>query len=163
MPYGLPGLSDKEHELTLSWLKSGAAMGTPPKLPQKTYTEIARWETFLNGNSLKAQLVNRYIYEHLFLAQIDFSSAPGVYFRLVRSSTPPGEPLQRISTARPFDDPGVQRVYYRLWQDPSSVVAKTHMPYRLDAARAQQWQDLFYTPEYQVTQLPGYSSESAAK
>lgn len=162
MPYGLPGLSDQEYKVTMDWLKQGAAMGKAPELPRQIYTDIARWEAFLNGNTLKAQLVNRYIYEHLFLAQIDFASAPGVYFRLVRSSTPPGEPLQRISTARPFDDPKVSRVYYRLWQDPSSVVAKTHMPYRLDAARIAQWQTLFYASNYEVTQLPGYSSETAS-
>lgn len=162
MPYGLPGLSDQEYKVTMDWLKHGAAMGKAPELPPQIYTDIARWETFLNGNTLKAQLVNRYIYEHLFLAQIDFASAPGVYFRLVRSSTPPGEPLQRISTSRPFDDPKVSRVYYRLWQDPSSVVAKTHMPYRLDAARIAQWQTLFYASDYEVTQLPGYSSETAS-
>ncbi len=162
MPYGLPGLSEQEHKITMDWLKQGAAMGKAPVLPKKLHTEVARWESFLNGDSLKAQLVNRYIYEHLFLAQIDFAAAPGVYFRLVRSSTPPGEPLQRISTARPFDDPGVTRVYYRLWQDPSSVVAKTHMPYRLDVARAQQWQELFYSADYQVNQLPDYKSETAS-
>lgn len=162
MPYGLPGLSEQEQRITLNWLKQGAAMGTAPKLPKKLHTEIARWESFLNGDSLKAQLVNRYIYEHLFLAQIDFASAPGVYFRLVRSSTPPGQPLQRISTARPFDNPGVARVYYRLWHDPSSVVAKNHMPYRLDAARADQWQALFYAPDYDVNRLPGYDSVTAA-
>lgn len=162
MPYGLPGLSEQEHKITMTWLKQGAAMGKPPALSEKLHTEIARWEAFLNGNTPKAQLINRYIYEHLFLAQIDFAPAPGIYFRLVRSSTPPGEPLNRISTARPFDDPGVSRVYYRLWHDPSSVVAKNHMPYRLDAARAQQWQELFYTPEYSVTQLPDYNSATAS-
>ncbi len=162
MPYGLPALSEQEHKLTMEWLKQGAAMGKAPALPKKLHTEIARWESFLNGDSLKAQLVNRYIYEHLFLAQIDFTAAPGVYFRLVRSSTPPGEPLKRISTARPFDDPGVNRVYYRIWRDPSSVVAKTHMPYRLDAARAQQWQEWFYSPDYEVNRLPDYKSETAS-
>lgn len=162
MPYGLPGLNEQEHKVTMEWLKQGAAMGKAPVLPEKIYTEVARWEAFLNGNTLKAQLINRYIYEHLFLAQIDFAAAPGVYFRLVRSSTPPGEPINRISTARPFDDPGVSRVYYRLWQDPSSVVAKNHMPYRLDAARAQQWQELFYTPAYPVSHLPDYNSATAS-
>jgi hypothetical protein len=162
MPYGLPGLNEQEHKITMEWLKQGAAMGKAPILPTQIHTEVAQWEAFLNGDSLKAQLVNRYIYEHLFLAQIDFTAAPGVYFRLVRSSTPPGEPLARISTSRPFDDPGVTRVYYRLWQDPSSVTAKTHMPYRLDKAREQQWQSLFYAPDYEVTQLPGYSSEIAS-
>lgn len=162
MPYGLPGVSEQEHDSLMRWLEQGVAIGKAPALPQQIISEVTHWETFLNGDSLKAQLVNRYIYEHLFLAQIDFTAAPGVYFRLVRSSSPPGEPLARISTSRPFDDPGVTRVYYRLWQDPSSVIAKTHMPYRLDKGREQQWRSLFYSPDYEVTALPSYSSETAS-
>lgn len=162
MPYGLPGLSQEEHQITLEWLRQGAAMGTPPALPAQVTEDIQRWEALLNGDSLKSQLVNRYIFEHLFLAQIDFPDAPGVYFRLVRSSTPPGQPIARISTARPFDDPGVARVYYRFWQDPSSVTAKTHMPYRLDKTREEQWRTWFYSTDYRVTQLPSYNSESAS-
>lgn len=166
MPYGLPGLSAKEYKITMDWLAQGAAMGTPTALLPSVVKQITLWETFFNGDSLKQQLVSRYIYEHLFLAQLFFAETPGTYFRLVRSSTPPGEPLVQISTARPFDDPNVSRVYYRLWQDPSSVIAKTHMPYVLDAARMTQWQELFFATDakssYEVTHLPPYSPEVAA-
>lgn len=162
MPYGLPGLNAKEYKMTIDWLAQGAAMGVPPAVPIKVQTQITAWEKFFNGDSLKEQLVNRYIYEHLFLAQLYFAEAPRAYFRLVRSATPPGQPLQRISTARPFDNPNVPRVYYRLWQDPSSVVAKTHMPYALGDKRMEEWKTLFYRDAYPVTQLPSYNPETAA-
>lgn len=166
MPYGLPGLSNSEHNITMDWLAQGAAMGAATAIPKAVQKQIEDWETFFNGDSLKQQLVNRYIYEHLFLAQLFFTEAPQTYFRLVRSSTPPGKPLTRISTSRPFDDPGVSRVYYRLWQDPSSVIAKTHMPYALTPARMKKWQQLFFPSDpaftYEVSTLPSYASEVAA-
>ena len=166
MPYGLPGLNPDEYKITMDWLAQGAAMGTPPVLPPSVESQIAVWDSFFNGGSLKQQLVSRYIYEHLFLAQLFFPEAPGVYFRLVRSSTPPGEPLAQISTPRPYDDPKVSRVYYRLWRDPSSVIAKTHMPYALSPARMSEWQGLFFATDaqnnYEVTRLPAYAPEVAA-
>ncbi|WP_052417437.1 fatty acid cis/trans isomerase [Cellvibrio mixtus] len=162
MPYGLPGLNAKEYKMTMDWLAQGAPMGQPTSIPAKVQNQVALWETFLNGDSLKEQLVNRYIYEHLFLAQLYFAEAPRSYFRLIRSATPPGQPIQRISTSRPFDDPNVPRVYYRLWQDPSSVVAKTHMPYALGKKRMDDWKALFYSGDYVVTQLPSYMPETAA-
>jgi hypothetical protein len=166
MPYGLPGLSSHEHKITMDWLAQGAAMGTATKIPSQVQKQIDAWESFFNGDSLKQQLVSRYIYEHVFLAQLFFSESPHLYFRLVRSSTPPGKPLARISTARPFDDPRTSRVYYRLWQDPSSVIAKTHMPYSLTPARMKKWQQLFFPSDpafaYEVTQLPSYAPAVAA-
>jgi len=166
MPYGLPGLSDTEYKTTMDWLAQGAAMGTPPALPGTVLKQVEQWETFFNGDSLKQQVVSRYIYEHLFLAQLFFAEAPTAHFRLVRSSTPPGQPLVRISTPRPFDNHGVGRVYYRLWQDPSSVVAKTYMPYSLTQARMDKWQQLFFSTDpafaYEVTKLPAYEPVVAA-
>ena len=166
MPYALPALNKEEHSKIMTWLAQGAPMGAASKLPNAVQQQIEHWETFFNGDSLKQQLVNRYIYEHLFLAQLHFKEAPRVYFRLVRSSTPPGEPIARISTARPFDNPGVARVYYRLWQDPSSIVAKNHMPYALNAARMTEWKQLFYAETgdlaYEITQLPSYAPEVAS-
>lgn len=165
MPYGLPGLSPQEHETTMDWLAQGAAMGTPKALPAAVTRQVAEWESFFNDASLKGQLVSRYIYEHLFLAHLTFAEAPDAHFRLVRSSTPPGEPLARISTSRPYDDPQVSRVYYRLWQDPSSVIAKTYMPYALNKQRMNEWQELFFSTKegyrYEVTQLPSYTGENA--
>ncbi len=162
MPYGLPGLTPREHETLMNWLAEGAKPG--PELPVSAalQADIDGWEAFLNGESLKQRLVNRYIYEHLFLANIQLASAPGSHFRLVRSRTPSGQPIDRIATRRPFDDPGAGPVYYRLWRDPSSIVAKTHLPYALDAERKARWQTLFYEADYDVTEWPGYAPDTAA-
>jgi len=166
MPYGLPGLSEKEHKITMDWLEQGAAMGTPKALPSVVQKQIDYWEAFFNGDSLKQQLVSRYVYEHLFLAHLYFSEASDTHFRLVRSSTPPGQPLVRITTSRPYDNPNVNRVYYRIWQDPSSLIAKTFMPYILDQKRMNDWQQWFFSTDpassYEVTQLPDYTHEVAA-
>jgi len=169
MPYGLPGLTPPEHELMMSWLKQGAQIDEPVDLNPEATLQIAEWEKLLNGDSNKEQLISRYIYEHLFLAQLFFTEGitktqdgSHQYYRLVRSRTPPGEPLDRISTGRPFDDPKVARVYYRLWRDPSSVVVKTHMPYELNKKRMDEWQNLFFKPDYPVIKLPSYAIETAS-
>src|SRR5690606_11039810 len=99
---------------------------------------------------------------HLFLADLQLPSAPDTHFKLVRSRTAPGEAIDRIATRRPFDDPQVERVYYRLWRDPSSRLAKNFLPYKLEAYRRARWQALFYDTDYAVTQWPGYAPEIAA-
>lgn len=162
MPYGLPGLSEREHHTLMDWLAQGAPAGAAPGIEPGLLAEIEHWEDFFNGDSLKQQLTSRYLYEHLFLAHLHFPQAPDTFFRLVRSRTPPGEPIARISTRRPFDDPGVERVYYRLWHDPSSRLAKTLARYRLDAQRRQDWQRWFIDADYTVPQLPGYAPGEAA-
>ena len=59
--------------------------------------------------------MSRYLYEHRYLAHFHFDDLPrGEYFEMVRSRTPPGSPIDAIATPRPYDDPGVPRVYYRL-------------------------------------------------
>lgn len=162
MPYGLPGLNEQEHSTLMGWLAQGAPAGAAPGIEASLLPEIARLEDFFNGDSLKQQLASRYLYEHLFLAHLHFPESPNTFFRLVRSRTPPGEPIARISTRRPFDDPGVERVYYRLWHDPSSRLAKTLARYHLDSQRRQNWQRWFVEADYTVSQLPGYAPEQAA-
>lgn len=112
MPYGLPALNQQEHKVLMQWLEQGAVLPTPPALNAEFNREIARWEQFLNADSLKAQLSARYIYEHLFAFHLYFESltaadAPAAYFELVRSRTPPGKPIDLIASRRPFDDPQV--------------------------------------------------------
>lgn len=164
MPYGLPGLSAAEHQTFTRWLALGAPTVAPQSLNLAVAQEVAHWEQLLNGDSLKHQLVARYIYEHLFLAHVYLEDAGdrSVFFKLVRSRTPPGQPIDLIATRRPYDDPGVSRVYYRLWRDPASIVAKTHLPYALSAARRENWRQWFITTDYTVTALPSYAPETAS-
>lgn len=163
MPYGLPGLTPKEHEVLAEWVANGGLMSKRPALPSIYEQNIQKWEHFLNGDSLKQQLAARYIYEHLFLAHLYFDELPGhEFFEIVRSVTPPGQPISIIATRLPHDDPGVKRVYYRIRRDESTVVAKTHMPYPLNDKRLSWMQSLFSDPVYQVTTLPSYSPDIAA-
>jgi hypothetical protein len=167
MPFGLPQLNDDEHDTLIEWLEQGAPREPAAPLRSELQNEIRRWENFLNGDSFKRQLMARYIYEHLFLAHIYFSEETvaaahsKTFFKLVRSSTPPGETVKRIASRRPYDDPGVARVYYRLIPEQESIINKTHMPYRLDRQRYQLWKSLFIDEPYTVTSLPGYAPEIA--
>ncbi|BFM15073.1 fatty acid cis/trans isomerase [Maricurvus nonylphenolicus] len=165
MPYALPALNDREHSTLTAWLDAGAPMPEATPLPAQYTAQVKQWEAFFNQPSLKAQLVNRYIYEHLFLAHLyfeDLHSSDNIFFKLVRSYTPPGEPIDIVPTRRPYDDPGADTIYYRLQWDQSSLLAKTHMPYPLSAKRKQQWQQWFYEEEYSVNHLPNYTPEVAS-
>ena len=163
MPYGFPGLNNTQHLTLSNWLKQGAPEAAAPPLPSNTQALIEQWETLLNGDSLREQLVGRYIYEHLFLASLNFENKDvSAWFRVVRSRTAPGKPLDLIATRRPFDDPGVERVYYRMQRMPVTQLAKTHMPYRMDQRRLDWVQRLFHRPDYEVTKLPGYAPEVAS-
>jgi hypothetical protein len=163
MPYGLPGIEAEEQQTLLKWLEQGAKYTARPPMPAEFREQIQNWEIFLNDDSLKVQLAARYIYEHLFLTHLYF---PGLdqrrFFKIVRSTTPPGEPIDLIATRRPYDDPGVDRVYYRIAEEHGAIVAKTHMPYALTSARMNHWQDWFVDAEFTVTELPSYASQYAS-
>lgn len=162
MPYALPGLAKQEHETLMSWLRKGTPREDQPSTLAKHSDEIAEWEAFLNRDSLKAQLMARYLFEHLFLAHLYFDAESPVFYRLVRSSTPPGSPVEGIYTRRPFLDPEVDRVYYRFASVPSTIVDKTHMPYKLSGERMQKWQRWFLDANYTVKSLPDYTPEHAS-
>lgn len=163
MPYGFPGLNNAQHLTLSNWLKQGAPESAAPPLTSQTQSLIEQWETLLNGDSLRDRLVGRYIYEHLFLASLYFEqSNVSAWFRIVRSRTAPGKPLDLIATRRPFDDPEVERVYYRMQRMPVTQLAKTHMPYRMDQQRLDWVKRLFHVPAYEVAALPGYAPEVAS-
>lgn len=163
MPYGLPALSDDEFGLIKRWIAAGSPDDAPAPLPAEVAAQVRQWEAFLNGDTLKQQLMGRYLYEHLFLGNLLFEGDEQRHeFRLVRSSTPPNRPVQVLATRRPFDDPGVSRPYYRLVPELETPLAKTHMPFVLSAARMARWRQWFLEAPYAVTALPGYGSEQAS-
>ena len=163
MPYGLPGLETEEQATLLQWLEEGATYTSRPPLSAEFQETIQNWETFLNGDSLKMQLAARYIYEHLFLFHLHFPDIEErKFFKLVRSTTPPGEPVDLIVTRRPYNDPGVDRVYYRIIEKLDTIVAKTHMPYAMNAARMNTWQELFVDANYTIDTMPSYAAENAS-
>lgn len=162
MPYGLPAISKTEFNTLENWLQQGAQVPLQPTLPKAIQQQIRFWEDFFNGSSLKQKLVNRYLYEHLYLAHFYFDEAdPSLFFRVVRSSTPPGQPIRVIATRRVYDDPQ-KPFYYRLQKIHWSIIAKTHMPYALNQKRYERWQQLFYQTDYQVTELPDYDEKKSS-
>jgi len=162
MPYGLPNLEKTELKTLQDWITAGAPLPASPKLPEAYTQRIEQWETFFNGPSLKQQLVNRYIYEHLFLGHLYFDDLPSTYyFELIRSYTPPGQPIKPIPTRRPYDDPGSD-FHYRLKVMDSTLLAKNHMPYALGHRRLAHWNELFFQEDYTVHQLPAYTPEIAS-
>ncbi|WP_019528944.1 fatty acid cis/trans isomerase [Dasania marina] len=163
MPYGLPGLNAQEFNKLKLWLQQGATVRDRVALSPEYQNKLLLWESFLNGDSNKHKLSARYIYEHLFIANLYFPDLPaGEYFRLVRSATASGEPIQVIPTRRPYDDPGAAPFYYRLQRVDGSITAKEHMPYRLDAARMMRWHQWFIKADYQVAELPSYNKKQSA-
>ena len=162
MPYALPDLNRKEYTTLVHWLAQGAPMPDDEPPSRAAAKQIERWEVFLNGDSNKQKLVNRYLYEHLFQAHLHFEGTDNrEFYRLVRSTTAPGEPVDIIPTRRPYGDPAGP-VYYRIVRHQGSIVAKTHMVYALSDKRMQRFKELFYDAEYEVTSLPSYEAVVAS-
>lgn len=167
MPYALPGLNAEEELTLLRWLQHNAPLPESPSLDEKTVAKVSELETWLNADNNKAKLSARYIYEHLFTTHLYFDglSPEGEtpqFFNLVRSATPPGKPLAVIATRRPFDDPGVDRVWYRLQPVFSTIVSKTHQPYVIDDDLRAKWQAWFVEADFEVPALPSYKPDVAA-
>lgn len=163
MPYGLPGLNAREEGVLTRWLAAGAPGDAPQPLPAELLRQVNDWEQFLNGRSRKEQLMSRYLYEHLFLGHLMFEGdAQHRSFRIIRSDAPPGTPAVPLATRRPYDDPGVARLYYRLVPEPETILAKTHMPYALSPARMAKFRGWFIEPAYRVDELPSYAPEQAS-
>lgn len=162
MPYAMPGLSQKEEITLLQWLREGAKAEPLPPLPNRSAAAVDKWERYFNGPTPKQKLVSRYIYEHLFIGHLHFQGHPGQeFFRLVRSLTPPGRPIEEIRTVRPYDDPGPV-FYYRLRPVTETVVDKIHFAYELSDRKMERYDELFFEPDYPVTGLPSYRPEVAA-
>ncbi len=172
MPYALPALSSSEHNHLSAWLATGAIMPEAEPVNATEQKLITQWETFLNNGSLKQQLVSRYLFEHLYLANLYFSKNENAdkeqrYFRLVRSSTAPGEKIAIIQTRRPFDSPFItghtdKKFYYRLVKNNDTIIAKRNMPYPFGQAKFERLNELFIQPNYQVTRLPDYQLKNAS-
>ena len=163
MPYGTAPLSPDELRVLAGWVAQGLPGSDAKALPPVAREQVRTWEAFLNGESLKEKIAARYLYEHWFLAHLYFENLPtGPFFRVVRSRTAPGEPLQEIATRRPYDDPGSEPFWYRLRPIETSIVHKTHVVYRLGPDRLARLRALFLESDWEPTRLPGYEPEEAA-
>ena len=162
MPYGLPGLEPREVATIARWLEAGAPYEGDLPLTPLQQQQVQAWEAFLNGASAQERLMSRYLYEHLFLGHLTFEADPTHRaFRIVRSTTPAGQPVAPIATRRPYDDPGTARFYYRLEPERETILAKTHMPYALGAERMAKYRTWFLASST-VTQLPSYAPDVAS-
>jgi len=157
MPFGFPPLNDAEFATVKAWLQEGA----PGPLVKKraTLPAVTRWEAFFNDDDLRSQLVARYLYEHLFLAHLHFGDR--AFYRLVRSKTAAPAEAEEIATVRPYDDPKILRVYYRLVPVTETIVQKTHVAFELDDRKLQRFRELFLEPKWKVDALPGFDPDVA--
>jgi hypothetical protein len=162
MPFAMPNLDRDEYTTLVHWLAQGAPMPADKQPSEIAAKQIRQWEAFLNGDSNKEKLVSRYLYEHLFQAHLHFEGTGNrEFYRLVRSTTPPGEPVEVIATRRPYgESKGV--VYYRIVRNQGSIVAKTHMVYELSEKRMQRYRELFFELDYDVGSLPSYEPAAAS-
>ncbi|MCD6292202.1 MAG: fatty acid cis/trans isomerase, partial [Deltaproteobacteria bacterium] len=167
MPFGFPPLTKKEFNLIAGWLSQGAkgptvieqaALVTPSAADQ---LEISKWEQFLNQTDAKHTMTARYLYEHLFLAQIRFSGND--YYELLRSTTPSGEPVELINSVRPYDDPKAEFFYYRFRKIHATIVHKTHMVFALNDTVMARFKELFIEPDWlQKPHIMSYNQQVSA-
>jgi hypothetical protein len=164
MPYGTAPLSDAEAGVLVAWAAQDARpVPPPPALPRRASAQVDRWEAFLNGTSMKERITGRYLYEHWVFAHLYFEDLPtGPFFRIVRSRTPPGTPIDVIASRRPYDHPGVGQFWYRLRPIRSTIVHKTHIVYPLSAARMQRLSALFLESDWTPTRFPAYGNEDGS-
>lgn len=162
MPFALPNLDSDEYATLVHWLAQGAHMPQDSEPSAEVLPQLQKWEAFLNGASMKQQLVSRYIYEHLFQAHLHFDGSDDrEFYSMVRSTTPPGEAIDVIHTVRPYGAPE-GKVYYRLRRLQGSIVAKNHVVYSFSEQRMKRYHELFFEPDYQVDSLPGYEPALAS-
>ncbi len=164
MPYGMAPLQKNELNALHAWIRAGTPRLEDIRvIPQALSNQIAEWEDFLNGQSRKERLVSRYLFEHLFLAHLYFSdNQSGTFFRLVRSRTPPGKPIDIIATRRPYDDPDTDEFYYRLDLNTETILHKSHITYPIGTKRLGRIRELFFGTDWTVKQLPPYVPEIAS-
>jgi len=173
MPFALPNLSDHDYRTLVQWIAQGSEAPPRAEPSAEALPQLAIWEDFLNGGSLKQQLVSRYLYEHLFQGRLHFAGTDDrEFYRLVRSQTPSGTAIRELKSVRPYDPPIAEGgdgkadgapapFYYRLRLYSPSIVAKDHVVYELSPQRLVRYRELFIDADYQVTELPGYELEVA--
>jgi len=163
MPYALPGISDKDYEIMKKWVRQGAVVTPRGSTSDRAKRIVSEWEHFFNKESSKHKLMSRYIYEHLFIGRIHFDELPDrEFFRMVRSKTPTGQPIDEIKTVRPYDDPGVDQFYYRFSRIESTIVVKDHTVYHMNSGKKDRYRELFLQDNYSVNNLPAYDEPENA-
>ncbi|NNM52691.1 MAG: fatty acid cis/trans isomerase [Pseudomonadales bacterium] len=161
MPMAVAGLTDQEYSTLQTWLSQGAPVDSKPRQATAAeLQEINAWETMLNKPDLRSQLVARWLYEHWFTAHLYFSDLPhSQFFEIVRSYSPPGQPIDIIATPLPNQAPD-GALYYRIRPVQGILVYKTHITLALSQHRLLTTQNIFFGSPWQVAHLPGYDEAS---
>ncbi|WP_170476054.1 fatty acid cis/trans isomerase [Ruegeria arenilitoris] len=160
MPYAAAPLSENDFHVFTNWVRRGAPISSSlAEMPAEIQSQIDAWEAFLNGSDLRNRLMSRYLYEHLFLARLHFDNDDSRrFFKLVRSITPPGKAIDVVATRRPFDNPGIEQVHYRLQVIDESIVHKEHLVYTLSPDRMSRFKELFLDTDWNLFELPPYGT-----
>jgi len=168
MPFGLPKLSENELGQLEKWLEEGApgprTIDSEAAIINHTdlKSKLTKWEDLLNRKDFQSQISSRYLYEHLFLANIYLDSHPNLFFRLVRSATQAGS-IDELPTDMPFDLPKISRYFYRLRPVINTIVHKSHIPFEFSELKYRTWkEDLFDVPwPRPVKSLPAFGVQAA--
>ncbi len=152
MPYGMPALKQIEYDTLAQWLFQGAngPLKRTAKADIKIKKQINKWENFFNTNKAKYSVTARYLYEHLYLAHINFSKSSNEFYELVRSYTPSPQEIKIIPSIRPFDDPKTDKFYYRFRKIDSTIVHKTHMVMKFDEEKFKRINKLFIEQKWDI-------------
>ena len=179
MPLAVAGLSDREYSVLTQWTTQAANNKNlaPPaaRILPEDQKQLDIWESWFNRPGKKQQLLSRYLFEHFILGHLYFQSdaqlkmqleAKGaepvaVFFKLIRSTTPPGKPPVDVATVL-ANEPPPEHFYYRFVPVTQTLVYKDHIPYRLDQKRLAYFESHFLTDDWQVDVLPGYSYQERA-
>jgi hypothetical protein len=168
MPFGFPPLLEHEFNIVAGWLAQGAhgpldyENEALQSISPADIADVEKWEEFLNKKDAKHVMTARYLYEHLFLAHIQFDRESKNFYELVRSRTPSEEKVDVVATVRPYDDPGGE-FYYRFRRIHSTIVYKTHMVFTLDEHAYNRYNELFIEPPWQTKpKIMGYGAKESA-
>lgn len=162
MPFAMPNLDRAEYKTLVQWIAQGAPVEADTVPSSQASKQIEVWERLLNGQSKKEKLISRYLYEHLFHAHLHFENTDErEFYRLVRSSTAPGDEVDIIKTRRPYGEVD-GAVYYRLLRQQGSIVAKQHLVYSLSEQRLRRFKELFFDAPFEIDTLPSYEPSVAS-
>lgn len=120
MPFGLPALSRDELNLMSDWTEQGSK-GPSQAADAKRWApsseavaqKIQSWENFLNKEGAdrnRSRLVSRYLFEHLFMANLSFDPKSRDFYRLVRSRNGcnvanGGRLIDEVKSRMPYGNP----------------------------------------------------------
>ncbi len=157
MPFALPNLEPDQYRKLVYWVAQGHRGKLPPR------STLRSWNRSLLGDLSQRAERERAAGRALCLrasvpSELALRGSGRVAFsELLRSKTPPGQPIVPVATRRPYGDPGGP-FFYRLrrskaaWSPVASSVNSSAL--RLMAARA------LLSSDYTVSALPSYENTS---